>query len=59
MIAWVCSTMFICVKTFDVSKRNLMSASGIIQRWKHILPVVSQVPGWVVESHHSHLFDSF
>ena len=31
------------------------SASWIIQRWMHILLVVSQVTRWMVERNHSHL----
>ena len=32
-----------------------MSASGMIQRWRQIVQMISQVPGRIVERHHSHL----
>ena len=32
-----------------------MSASGMIRRWRQIVQMISQVPGRIVERHHSHL----
>ena len=31
------------------------SASGMIRRWRQIVQMISQVPGRIVERHHSHL----